>query len=75
LKYPVIIQPLPLEEGGGFDATVPDLLGSMSEATTPEEALTKVQDAVSRGLTRLMTWGGMWQRRKRSWQWQARRSA
>jgi antitoxin HicB len=54
-----MVQPLPLQEGGGFDATVPDLLGSMSEAKTPEEALTNVQDAVSRGLPRLVTGGGM----------------
>lgn len=27
LEYPVIVSPLPLEEGGGFVATVPDLPG------------------------------------------------
>jgi len=57
LKYPVIVQPLPLEEGGGFDATMPDLRGSKSEGKKPEEALSNVQDAVSRGLTRARDMG------------------
>ena len=47
LKYPVIVQPLPLEEGGGFVATVPDLPGCMSDGETPEEALANVQDAIA----------------------------
>ena len=47
LKYPVIVQPLPSEEGGGFVATVPDLPGCMSDGETPEEALANVQDAIA----------------------------
>jgi antitoxin HicB len=47
LKYPVIVQPLPAQEGGGFIATVPDLPGCMSDGQTPEEALVNVQDAIA----------------------------
>ena len=47
LEYPVIVQPLPAEEGGGFVASVPDLPGCMSDGETPEEALVNVQDAIS----------------------------
>ena len=47
LKYPVIVQPLPSEESGGFVATVPDLPGCMSDGETPEEAFANVQDAIA----------------------------
>ena len=47
LVYPVIVQPLPVEEGGGFVATVPDLPGCMSDGETPEEALVNIQDAIA----------------------------
>ncbi|WP_116653943.1 type II toxin-antitoxin system HicB family antitoxin [Pelagibacterium sediminicola] len=47
LQYPVIISPLPSDEGGGFIATVPDLPGCMSDGATPEEALANVQDAIA----------------------------
>lgn len=46
LTYPVIIEPLPAEDGGGFIALVPDLPGCMSDGETPEEALTNVKDAI-----------------------------
>jgi antitoxin HicB len=46
LEYPVLVEPLPPEEGGGFFATVPDLPGCMSDGETPEEALRAVQDAI-----------------------------
>jgi antitoxin HicB len=46
LQYPVIVQPLSEEDGGGFVATVPDLPGCMSDGATPEEALREVQDAI-----------------------------
>lgn len=46
LQYPVIVQPLPVEDGGGFVATVPDLPGCMSDGETPEEAIANVQDAI-----------------------------
>jgi antitoxin HicB len=47
LEYPVIIEPLPEEEGGGFVALVPDLPGWMSDGDTAEAALASVQDAVA----------------------------
>jgi antitoxin HicB len=47
LQYPVVIEPLSAEDGGGFVATVPDLPGCMSDGETPEEALANVRDAVA----------------------------
>jgi len=52
LEYPVIIEPLPLDEGGGFVALVPDLPGCMSDGDTGEAALTSVQDAVAAWIDR-----------------------
>jgi antitoxin HicB len=46
LEYPVLIEPLPPEDCGGFLASVPDLPGCMSDGDTPEEALPNVRDAV-----------------------------
>ena len=46
LRYPVLIQPLSDEDGGGFVATVPDLPGCMSDGETPEDAVVNVQDAI-----------------------------
>jgi hypothetical protein len=39
LEYPVVVEPLSGEEGGGFAAIAPDLPGCMSDGDTPEEAL------------------------------------
>ena len=47
LDYPVIIEPLPAGEGGGFAAIVPDLPGCMSNGDTPEQALFNVKDAIA----------------------------
>lgn len=47
LDYPVTIEPLSDENGGGFLATVPDLPGCMSDGETPEQALAHVQDAIA----------------------------
>lgn len=47
LDYPVLIEPLTAEDGGGFLATVPDLPGCMSDGESPEEALTNVRDAIA----------------------------
>jgi antitoxin HicB len=47
LEYPVIIEPLPQDEGGGFVALVPDLPGCMSDGETAEAALASVVDAVA----------------------------
>ncbi len=46
LEYPIVVEPLPIEEGGGFLATVPDLPGCMSDGATPEEAVSNIQDAI-----------------------------
>lgn len=46
LDYPVIIEPLSVEDGGGFVALVPDLPGCMSDGETPEKALAEVQGAI-----------------------------
>jgi predicted RNase H-like HicB family nuclease len=46
LEYPVVIEPLPPDEGGGFIAIVPDLPGCMSDGETAEGALASVQDAI-----------------------------
>ena len=46
LAYPVVLEPLPAEDGGGFVALVPDLPGCMSDGETPEQALSNVQDAI-----------------------------
>lgn len=47
LEYPVLVEPLTPEDGGGFLATVPDLPGCMSDGETPEAAITNVQDAIA----------------------------
>jgi antitoxin HicB len=47
LEYPVIIEPLPDNEGGGFVALVPDLPGCMSDGESPEDALASVKEAVA----------------------------
>ena len=47
LDYPVLIEPLAGEDGGGFVATAPDLPGCMSDGETPEDALAQVQDAIA----------------------------
>jgi antitoxin HicB len=45
-EYPVIIEPLPQDDGGGFVALVPDLPGCMSDGETAQAALASVMDAV-----------------------------
>lgn len=45
--YPVVIEPLSREDGGGFIATVPDLPGCMSDGETREEAARNVADAIA----------------------------
>jgi len=47
LEYPIVVEPLPAEDGGGFIATVPNLPGCMSDGETPEEAVSNVQDAIA----------------------------
>lgn len=45
--YPVLIEPLSDEDGGGYFATVPDLPGCMSDGSTRELAARNVGDAIS----------------------------
>jgi antitoxin HicB len=47
LEYPIVVEPLPTEDGGGFLATAPDLPGCMSDGATPEEAVSNIQDAIT----------------------------
>ncbi|QEN86583.1 type II toxin-antitoxin system HicB family antitoxin [Labrys sp. KNU-23] len=46
LEYPILVEPRPAADGGGFAAIVPDLPGCMSNAETPEGAVAKAQDAI-----------------------------
>ncbi len=45
--YPIVIEPLPAEDGGGFLARVPDLPGCMSDGETPAEAAANGLDAIA----------------------------
>lgn len=45
--YPVIIRPLPPEDGAGFMAEVPDLPGCAAGGSTPAEATENVQRAIT----------------------------
>ncbi len=44
--YPIVIEPLSAEDGGGFLAIVPDLPGCMSDGETREEAAHNIDDAI-----------------------------
>ncbi len=46
-EYPVVIEPLSDEDGGGFVATVPDLPGCLSDGATREEAAHNIADAIA----------------------------
>ncbi|MEW6048032.1 MAG: type II toxin-antitoxin system HicB family antitoxin [Bacillota bacterium] len=43
--YPVVLYPLPEDEGGGWFAEIPDLPGCASDGPTPAEALKAVEEA------------------------------
>ncbi|MCC6717991.1 MAG: type II toxin-antitoxin system HicB family antitoxin [Acetobacteraceae bacterium] len=47
VRYPLLVEPLAIADGGGFVAIVPDLPGCMSDGATPEEAVVNVQDAIA----------------------------
>jgi predicted RNase H-like HicB family nuclease len=47
LSYPVLIEPLRPEDGGGFIATAPDLPGCISDGETAEAALSSIQAAIA----------------------------
>ena len=55
--YPMFVEPLPAEDGGGFVATAPDLPGCMSDGETPEEAIRNLRDAVEVWLATAMDAG------------------
>ena len=44
--YQIEVKALPLEDGGGFLAWVPDLPGCMSDGDTATEAVANVQAAI-----------------------------
>jgi antitoxin HicB len=46
LDYPIVIEPLPASDGGGFAALVADLPGCMSDGETQQEVVANVQDAI-----------------------------
>src|SRR3569833_193502 len=46
MDYPIVIVPLPEDEGGGFMAYAPDLVGCMSDGDTREDAAKNVQAAI-----------------------------
>lgn len=50
MDYPIIIVPLPEDEGGGFLAYAPDLKGCMSDGASPEEAAKNAQGAITEWL-------------------------
>jgi antitoxin HicB len=47
LDYPVSVQPLSEENGGGFVAYAYDLPGCMSDGATQEEAISNLRDAMA----------------------------
>lgn len=50
-KYSVLIRALPVDDGGGWLAIVPDLPGCSSDGETQMQALENVQDAIEQWLT------------------------
>lgn len=44
--YPLIVEPIPTADGGGWLVTVPDLPGCMSDGETPEDAVRDARDAI-----------------------------
>ena len=46
LDYPVLIEPLTPEDGGGFVAVVPDLPGCIAAAESKEEVLRLIHEAI-----------------------------
>jgi|tagenome__1003787_1003787.scaffolds.fasta_scaffold20941918_5 antitoxin HicB len=56
LEYPIRIERLSEEDGGGYLATAPDLPGCMSDGATPEEALKNVQEAIASWIEAAKEW-------------------
>ena len=69
--YPVLIEPLVVEDGGGYLAAVPDLRGCMSDGESRELAARNVTDAIEAWIeeacpsaVRSPRPQGVWSRRK-----------
>ncbi|MBN8292849.1 type II toxin-antitoxin system HicB family antitoxin [Rhodobacter sp. NTK016B] len=46
MKYPFFVEPLSVEDGGGFVVTFPDLPGCMADGDSVEEAVVNAADAL-----------------------------
>jgi antitoxin HicB len=57
LDYPIQVERLPEEDGGGFAAYAIDLPGCMSDGETQEEALENVRDAIAAWLEQATAMG------------------
>jgi predicted RNase H-like HicB family nuclease len=55
--YPIVIEALPADEGGGYLAIVPDLPGCMSDGGTREEAAHNIADAIAAWIEEAMATG------------------
>ncbi len=67
LKYPVIVQPLSKEDGGGFLATVPDLPGCVSDGETPRKRLRMCRMPSQHGSKLPKIWEARCLSRQRNW--------
>lgn len=56
-KYPFMIRPLAVEDGGGYLIEYPDLPGCHSDGETPEQAIVNGRDAVRSYLMSCSTHG------------------
>jgi antitoxin HicB len=57
LEYAVLVEPLSLDDGGGFLASVPDLPGCVADGETPEAALAAVAGAIDAWIDEAKTLG------------------
>jgi antitoxin HicB len=55
--YPVVVRPLPAEDGGGYLAFAPDLPGCLSDGETGIEALENAHDAIQAWIERAKAMG------------------
>lgn len=45
--YPIVVRPIPADEGGGYQAHAVDLLGCIGDGSTQEEAIRDVLSAIA----------------------------
>ncbi len=57
MDYPIVIMRLSDEDGGGFLATVPDLVGCASDGQTRAEAVANVESAIEEWIATAKTRG------------------